>query len=364
MKAERSASAELVGVVVAVQANYYRVQLLGQGSESAAELLCTRRSRLKKLGQQIMVGDRVGVEEPDWQGLRGAIATISSRQTQLQRPPVANANQVLLMFALADPALDPLQLTRFLVTVEATGLRIVLGLNKKDLLDEAQQQQWQSRLRDWGYQPFFISLYQQAGLQELQQQLQGQLTVLSGPSGVGKSSLINHLIPEHDVRVGSVSERWGQGKHTTRHVELFDLPGGGLLADTPGFNQPSTTCHPQALSQYFPEAQRRLAQAQCQFNDCFHRDEPNCAVRGDWERYPYYLTLLEEVIAHQSEQDAIANAESTLKRKAKRKGNTEYEPKLSSKRYRRPSRRSQRQNLKDLYPDRHNPEHSEDSPSH
>jgi ribosome biogenesis GTPase / thiamine phosphate phosphatase len=357
-----SADTRLVGIVVAVQANYYRVQLTpALGSETTTELLCTRRSRLKKLGQQIMVGDRVEVEEPDWQGRRGAIATISPRQTLLQRPPVANADQVLLMFALADPPLEPLQLTRFLVTVEATNLNLVLCLNKRELINEEQQQQWQKRLSDWGYQPFLISLYRQAGLIALQQQLQGQLTVVSGPSGVGKSSLINHLIPEHQVRVGSVSDRWGQGKHTTRHVELFDLPGGGLLTDTPGFNQPSTTCPPQELAQYFPEAKQRLAQAQCQFNDCCHRDEPNCAVRGDWERYPYYLTLLEEVIAHQTEQDAMANAESTLKRKAKSKGNTEYEPKLSSKRYRRPSRRSQRQVLKDLYPDRHN---SRDSPSH
>lgn len=351
--------AALSGIVVAVQANYYRVQLLTPGLDSATELLCTRRSRLKKLDQQIMVGDQVGVEEPDWQGLRGAIATISPRNTQLQRPPVANADQVLLMFALADPVIDPLQLTRFLVTVEATGLGISLCLNKQELIGDQQRQEWLERLRAWGYEPILISLHQNAGLCDLQHQLQGQLTVLSGPSGVGKSSLINRLIPDRDVRVGAVSDRWGQGKHTTRHVELFELPEGGLLTDTPGFNQPSTDCSPSALVQYFPEARQRLEHDQCQFNDCLHRDEPNCVVRGDWERYPYYLTLLEEVIAQQMAQDAIANTESKLKRKAKRKGNTEYEPKLSSKRYRRPSRRSQRQNLNDLYPDRY----SEDSPS-
>ncbi len=342
----------LNGVVVAIQANFYRVQLVPSAAvDERRELLCTRRSRLKKLGQQIMVGDLVEVEEPDWCGGRGAIATISPRQTQLQRPPVANANQVLLMFALADPVLDPLQLTRFLITVATTHLKIVLCLNKQDLVSREQQQHWHNRLREWGYDPILISLQTESGLTELQQHLQGQLTVLSGPSGVGKSSLVKHLVPDREVRVGSVSERWGQGKHTTRHVELFELPGGGLLTDTPGFNQPSTTCHPQALAQYFPEAQRRLAQHTCQFNDCLHRDEPNCSVRGNWERYPLYLTLLEEVEAWQNEQDAIANAESKLKRKAKRQGQTEYEPKLSTKRYRRPSRRSQRQSLKELYPD-------------
>ncbi|MGB7414733.1 MAG: small ribosomal subunit biogenesis GTPase RsgA, partial [Thermosynechococcaceae cyanobacterium] len=344
----------LTGIVVAVQANYYRVKLSASGTSSEViELLCTRRSRLKKLGQQIMVGDRVGIEEPDWQGGRGAIATLSPRTTQLQRPPVANANQVLLMFALTDPPLDALQLTRLLVTVAVTELRVVLCLNKQELVSLEKQQQWQTRLRAWGYEPTFMSLYAGTGLAELHNRLEGQLTVVSGPSGVGKSSLINHLIPDREVRVGTVSDRWGQGKHTTRHVELFDLPGGGLLTDTPGFNQPSTVCAPQALAQYFPEARQRLEQEPCRFNDCLHRDEPHCVVRGDWERYPYYLTLLEEVIAEQGERDAIANVESTLKRKTKGKGKTEYEPKLSSKRYRRPSRRSQRQDLNDLYPDRH-----------
>lgn len=339
----------LTGTVVAVQANYYRVQLAGPGRVS--ELLCTRRSRLKKLGQQIIVGDRVGIEEPDWQGGRGAIATVSPRKTELQRPPVANANQVLLMFALADPAPDPLQLTRFLVAIATTSLKPLLCLNKQELVSAAEQQQWQTRLQDWGYDPILISLYADRGLTELQQRLEGQLTVLSGPSGVGKSSLINRLIPAREVRVGSVSERWGQGKHTTRHVELFELPSGGLLTDTPGFNQPSITCAPAELAQYFPEAQQRLSQSQCQFKDCLHRDEPNCVVRGDWERYSHYLTLLEEAVAYQSEQDAIATAESTSKRKVKSRGQTDYEPKLSTKRYRRPSRRSQRQNLKDLYAD-------------
>jgi ribosome biogenesis GTPase / thiamine phosphate phosphatase len=342
----------LTGIVVAVQANYYRVKLTSALTpDTTMELLCTRRSRLKKLGQQIMVGDRVGIEEPDWQGGRGAIASLSTRTTQLQRPPVANANQVLLMFTLAEPDLDPLQLTRFLVTVAATQLRVLLCLNKQELVNPQQQQQWQARLRAWGYEPTFMSLYAGTGLSELHHHhLQGNLTVLSGPSGVGKSSLINHLIPEHQVRVGAVSDRWGQGKHTTRHVELFELPGGGLLADSPGFNQPSITCSAQALAQYFPEAKQRLEQQQCQFKNCLHRDEPNCAVRGDWERYPYYLLLLDEVMAQQAQQDEMTNPESTVKRKAKGKGQTDYEPKLSAQRYRRPSRRSQRQMLNTLYP--------------
>jgi ribosome biogenesis GTPase len=129
---------ELWGLVTAVQANYYWVNLEadgnrvhdpqvevgardpGGGEPSTPYLLCTRRARLKKIGQQVMVGDRVLVEEPDWEGRRGAIAAVADRQTVLDRPPIANVNQILLMFALAEPDLDPQQLTRFLVKSEAT----------------------------------------------------------------------------------------------------------------------------------------------------------------------------------------------------------------------------------------------------
>lgn len=341
------------GRVLAVQANFYRVQLEsghGQGDSSpqpfpCLELLCTRRSRLKKLGQQVMVGDYVSLE-PDWAGQRGAIVEVWPRQTQLQRPPVANADQVLLLFALAEPILEPQQLTRFLVTVEATQLRVLLCLNKRDLVGRDLEHQWQHRLQGWGYEPILLSLYTGAGGNLLQRHLQHQLTVVAGPSGVGKSSLINDLVPDVDLRVGQVSQRWGQGRHTTRHVELFELPYGGLVADTPGFNQPALNCPPQDLAHYFPEVRQRLTLGHCQFADCLHRDEPNCGVRGDWERYPFYLSLLEDAIAQQSQLEATTTPETTTKRKTRHCGQNRFEPKLAKKQYRRPSRKTQTQALK------------------
>src|ERR687886_735008 len=372
-------STPLLGTVLAVQANFYQVQLdlglpildfgLGNTSENPAifasdkqsnnpkskiqnpKLLCTRRTRLKKIGQRVMVGDRVLVEEPDWEGGRGAIAEVLPRKTQLDRPPVANADQILLVFALADPPLDPYQLTRFLVKAESTGLDICLCLNKRDLVSHEELEEWRSRLNHWGYEPLYISVYKNQGLEELSAQLNHKITILAGPSGVGKSSLINQLIPDVNVRVAEVSGKLSRGRHTTRHVELFDLPGGGLLADTPGFNQPDIDCTSEELAQYFPEARHRLTTASCQFSDCLHRDEPNCAVRGDWERYNYYLDLLEDAIAWQEQLNQQADPESTLKAKTKGKGQTQYEPKLESKKYRRHSRRTQLQALEEMYQD-------------
>ncbi len=375
-------SSPLLGTVVAVQANYYQVRLDSQelGDKKGAEntqinsplppssplppisipfrdgdpesplLLCTRRARLKKIGQQVMVGDRVEVVEPDWAGGRGAIANVLPRSSQLDRPPIANAEQILLVFALAEPTLDPYQLSRFLVKAESTQLDVCLCLNKEDLLTKEEINAWHDRLNGWGYQPIFISVSGTTGIDRVSGQLKDKITVVAGASGVGKSSLINALIPTAGLRVGEVSGKLGRGRHTTRHVELFELPDGGLLADTPGFNQPDFDCTPQELVYYFPEARQRLEVASCQFSDCSHRDEPNCAVRGDWERYEHYLDFLEEAIARLDHLNQQANPESTMKLKSKR-GKSQYEPKLETKKYRRTSRRTQQQSLQQFYQD-------------
>jgi ribosome biogenesis GTPase len=307
---------------------------------------------LKKIGQQVMVGDRVTIDEPDWVGGRGAIAEVFPRHSELDRPSIANADQIVLLFALADPPLESHQLSRFLLKAESTGLEVGLCLNKSDLVTENEGQAWSECIQKWGYEPILISVTTGTGLEKIQLLLQNKISVLAGMSGVGKSSLINWLIPGANLRIGEVSGKLSRGRHTTRHVELFELPRGGFLADTPGFNQPDLDCSPPELWSYFPEAVAKLENASCQFSDCLHRDEPNCAVRGDWDRYPDYLVFLAEAIARQQQMGDRANPESTLKLKTKG-GKPQYEPKLESKKYRRLSRKLQQQQLQQLYQDEH-----------
>ncbi|AFY41874.1 small ribosomal subunit biogenesis GTPase RsgA [Nostoc sp. PCC 7107] len=346
---------QLFGTVLAVQANFYRVQLDQEDKQKKPAhfpiLLCTRRTRLKKIGQQVMVGDRVVVEEPDWAGGRGAISEVLPRTGQLDRPAIANVNQIMLVFAVADPPLEPYQLSRFLVKAESTGWDVVICLNKSDLISAQEQREISDRLLGWGYEPLFISVQSSLNIDQILTYLSHKTTVIAGPSGVGKSSLINALIPDINLRVGEISGKLARGRHTTRHVELFELPDGGLLADTPGFNQPDLDYQPEELVQYFPEARKLLKVAHCRFSDCLHRDEPDCAVQGNWERYEHYVEFLDEAIARQTQLNQQADPESTLKLKTKGKGQSKYEPKLESKKYRRISRKTQLQALQDLYQD-------------
>jgi ribosome biogenesis GTPase / thiamine phosphate phosphatase len=343
---------KLRGIVMAVQANFYWVKVDRPQDTSQPlpqeKLLCTRRDRLKKIGQKVMVGDRVQVEEMDWENQRGAISQVFARQTELDRPPVANADQILLVFALAQPTIDPVQLSRFLAKAEATGLSVRLCLTKCDLVDSDTQQRWCDRLVTWGYDPVLISVYKRLGLQNLRQGLSDRITVVSGPSGVGKSSLINALLPNLKLRVSAVSGKLERGRHTTRHVELFQLARSGLLADTPGFNQPDLDCSPGELAHCFPEIRSRLQTATCQFSDCLHRDEPGCRVRGDWERYELYLKFLADAIAHQTKLSQQTAPDSTFKVKTTAKGELSYEMRLDRGKYRRESRRTQQQSMQIL----------------
>jgi ribosome biogenesis GTPase len=258
--------------VVALQANYCRVELDHPGIGGCRRLLCTRRSRLDHEGLQVWVGDRVRVEGIDWLAGRAAVAQVEPRRNLLQRPAVANVSRVLVVTALAEPALDPLQLTRFLVSAERSGAAVDLVLGKADLVAETDLRQACRDFEAWGYAVFPLSTRTGLGLEDLRRHLRSAagITVLCGPSGAGKSSLLNALAPELALRVAAVSGRLQRGRHTTRHVELFALPndsvaGDGvtpmpetaaLVADTPGFNRPDLPGDPVLLAEAFPEIRR------------------------------------------------------------------------------------------------------------
>ena len=286
---------DLVGIVVALQANYLEVELDHPPERIPGRLLCTRRSRLSHRGAAVHVGDRVRVEAVDPVQARAVVAAVEPRSSWLTRPPVANVSLVEVALAVDQPAFDPDQASRFLLTAERTELPVQLLLTKCDLLDEDQSAQLKNRLSGWGYEPLLLSSETGLGMDDLRLRLQDSpLSVLCGPSGVGKSSLLNALMPTLSLRVGAVSGRLQRGRHTTRHVELFPLNQGSRVADTPGFNRPDLPENPRELVMLFPELRDQLDPWPCRFRDCLHRGEPGCGVQRNWERYALYTAALEE----------------------------------------------------------------------
>lgn len=284
------------GRVVALQANFCQVELDAPGPAERRRLLCTRRTRLAKSGERICVGDRVVVDGLDWSAGRAAVAAVESRSSLLLRPAVANVDRVLVVVALVEPALDPLQLTRFLITAEASGCGVQVVFSKADLVAPQLASHWCERVQGWGYPALAVSGVSGAGLEPLRAALsEPGLSVLCGPSGVGKSSLLNALLPALQLRTAELSGRLRRGRHTTRHVELFALAPGALVADSPGFNRPQLPRDPAALAALFPELRAALAGRCCRFRDCRHQGDPGCVLAADWDRRALYGQCLLEL---------------------------------------------------------------------
>lgn len=213
---------------------------------------------------------------------------------------VANPDQVVFVFSIRQPRPSLRKLDRFLVVAEMNELPAIICVNKMDLASPEEARETFGIYDAIGYPVIYASAVTGEGLQALREALRDKISVLAGSSGVGKSSLLNAMQPGLGLRVREVSEATQKGLHTTRHAELFDLDGGGYVADTPGIRALALfDVEPHELDAYFRELAPLVAD--CQFSDCTHRHEPNCAVRRAVEegriapqRYESYLRLRDE----------------------------------------------------------------------
>ena len=301
----KNKSNKLKGIVVAVKANFLIVEIDHKNFKDHSfdefygkiRLLCIRRSKLNYQGLFIDVGDIVCVESIDYKNKRAVVSDVEPRQSFLKRPAVANVTLASICISADEPLFDMEQTSRFLLTAECANIEPLIILTKIDLITKNDLILYINKFKSWGYDCIPVSIHNSQGIDSLIERFRKtKLTVLAGPSGVGKTSLINHLIPTVSLPTSSVSKKLKRGTHTTRHVELFAIGNGSLLADTPGFNRPEIGCEPSDFAFLFPEFRTQLSNSQCKFRNCLHRDEPGCVIDKDLERYPFYRENLEEMI--------------------------------------------------------------------
>lgn len=286
----------MVGKIVKGIAGFYYVHVEGKGTYS-----CRAKGIFRNIHVKPLVGDNVRIEALDEDNKEGNVTEIFPRKNELIRPAVANIDQALVIFAIVKPTPNFNLLDRFLIQMERRNISSVICFNKKDLATQEEMNDICRAYDGCGYKSIFVSALEMEGIEELKSVLMGKTTAVAGPSGVGKSTLINCLNPEAAMETGSISEKIERGRHTTRHSEIIALGSDTYIMDTPGFTSLDIAgIDKDKLGLYYPEF--RQHEPYCRFSGCAHMDEPDCGVkeaveRGDISRVRYenYRLLYREV---------------------------------------------------------------------
>ncbi|RDY24874.1 ribosome small subunit-dependent GTPase A [Romboutsia maritimum] len=262
---------------------------------------CRARGIFRKQKITPLVGDRVSISVVDEETKKGVVENIEKRDTELVRPPIANVNKALIVFAIKNPKPHLSLLDRFIVLAEKENLEIVIILTKADLDDENTLDEIKGIYELSGYKVISVSNKTKLNIDKVKDELKGNIVVFAGPSGVGKSSLLNEIDSKFELQTGEVSDKIKRGKHTTRHAELLKLECGAMVADTPGFSSLTLdSISENELKEYFIEFEEF---DNCRFGfKCIHENEPSCSVKEAVEngeiskqRYESYIQLLNEI---------------------------------------------------------------------
>lgn len=262
---------------------------------------CKAKGVFRNLGLKPLIGDYVSFDILDNEEMTGNITKVLERKNELIRPAVANVDQAMIIFAVKDPNTNFNLLDRFLILMMKQGINTIICFNKTDKVKNEELNTFKNTYQECGCQAVFISAEKREGMEELQKLLSGKTTVLAGPSGVGKSSIINLIQPEAFMETGCISEKIKRGKHTTRHSELIYVSKDTYLFDTPGFSSLHITDIDQnELKNYFAEFSEY--EGHCSFRGCVHVNEPNCLVKSAVDngkisefRYKNYLQIYNEL---------------------------------------------------------------------
>ena len=268
-------------------------------TNNGKQYVCTPRGVFRNKNTTPLIGDAVIISVTDETKQIGTLHTIKPRKNELRRPPVANIDQVIITIATAQPAFNAGLLDRFLVLIAYENIPVIICVNKSDI---AKPDDSFTPYVMAGYPLVYTSVATNEGLNSLRAHMAGKINVFAGPSGVGKSSLINALSPKLTLITGEISKKLGRGKHTTRHSEIFplsnDAPEMGYCVDTPGFTSLEIETVPKnELGSLFPEFEQFIGE--CRFNNCLHLKEKDCAVKEHIGktvhpmRYESYVKMVE-----------------------------------------------------------------------
>ncbi len=261
---------------------------------------CRARGNFREENITPLVGDNVKIRISS-EDNSGYIDEICKRKTQLKRPAVANITQAIIVMSIKEPDINTWLLDRFIIMAENEGLNIVICINKIDInLDKSLL--IKKIYEDIGYEVLITSIEDNSGIEELRKSLENNTSVFAGPSGVGKSSLLNLINPKYKLETGSISSKNKRGKHTTRHTELLYLEENSYVLDSPGFSSLDISFieDERQLKQYFLEINKYGQR--CKFLNCLHLNEPGCEVKNQVDigniskdRYENYISFLEEI---------------------------------------------------------------------
>ena len=281
------------GVILKGVGGYYTVLY-----DKDKQCVLKARGKFRAQEQTPWPGDIVRFVPPE-PGVDGAMGELLPRRNLLLRPKVANVDLLFAVISAQNPPPDYLLLDKLCANAMANDIQVVAVLNKCELI---QAQQREAFLHDYAsFTPLCVSTKTGQGQEALQRLASGRICCFAGQSGVGKTSLVNMLLPEKALQTGALSQKTGRGRHTTRHAELICTQSGGMIVDTPGFSlMELPLMEPQQLMELVPEFAPYLGQ--CRFTGCVHHHEPGCAVKAAVEagaipqsRYARYVTLLEQV---------------------------------------------------------------------
>jgi ribosome biogenesis GTPase len=275
---------------------------------NSKRFLCKVKKSINFKDQLIYVGDEVVIENIDLKSKRAVITSLKKRKNLLTRPSVANISDIYITFSVEEPELNLSQVNRFLIAAESMGVDVSLVLTKCDLISHKRRSFLIDKFGKWGYQVITLNLEKSDHFKNFLAELkQKECSIFMGPSGVGKTTLLNMIIPGLQNSTAPVSNKIKRGKNTTRNVELFSISNESYIVDTPGFNMQPLEVDIKLLPNLYSEIYKQVIEEgiKCKFRNCLHLNDEGCNLNKSFERYSFYKEMIESSKSHyyQNQED-------------------------------------------------------------